>query len=682
MLMIEKLNKKLNKKLKSKFASKKVIAFIFLALVFIAFSHYFYAPMRNNGDYGRIGFQVFVLPNSWNSSFLCMPFGTVKFAEWMPLSTGAIYGSLIAFISMGLGASCFSIHFYSLGLSVVYFLGVYQGYQQISRERTALIVVMVYLVFYLIFSYVFQSFYEEALVLALSPWLLYTYLVLLNQKHYLPFAIVGCLLVFCKAQMIFILPIVILPFFVEWTNSFKTKYLAAKVLALIFLVLASATVSFKKNDIHGFSIMNAHDRLFNGVGWVLQGVTSWPGSEFNQRLAYFQENRVTLQERSKEYEPIAQMKLMGTAYWPHGWDLQSAPFQKKLAVSPMTRYYTNFFMNHPLLIPKILGTISVITFQSDYGIVDIKLYQDQNIGVLFVAKIMNRLFQYFGAIFILLGIIGFITLKPLWQKMSVTYFTFGAPLFVVAGSGFAYFEQHMLPYFMLMPVLASLILLKEASQLRDHAKAPMKGVKLSSVQLDLPKKVSYLPAKIHPGLMKWGIGILICTLMGLMSWIIVAKDQPKAGVGVPIQFSPGALGLSYLNSSESLMGSGWGNPESWGVWLVGNDAQLLVPLPNNPTPRFIKLELRAFVGSFHPTQSVTVLLNDKPWKTVQLNQDQKNEVLIPIANSLTWGELLLNKKLRIEFQCDKPISPKLVGLGNDDRLLCLGLEKIQFINDF
>jgi hypothetical protein len=66
---------------------------------------------------------------------------------------------------------------------------------------------------------------------------------------------------------------------------------------------------------------------------------------------------------------------------------------------------------------------------------------------------------------------------------------------------------------------------------------------------------------------------------------------------------------------------------------------------------------------------------------VQLNQDQKNELLIPIAASLNWGELLLKKKLRIEFQCEKPISPKLVGLGNDDRLLCLGLENLSFIND-
>jgi len=676
--MIEKLNNKLI----TKIVLRNVIAFTLLAIIFIAFSQYFYAPMRNNGDYGRIGFQVFVLPNSWSSSFLCMPFIPVSFTEWMPLSTGTIYGSLITFISIGLGATCFSIQFYSLGLSVIYFVGLFKAYQHISRESNALFIAMVFFMFYLIFSYVFQSFYEEAIVLALSPWLLYAYFILVNQKRYLPYAIAGGLLVFCKAQMIFVLPIVIWPLFMEWIKLFKTKYLAVKVLALIFLVIASATISFKKNDIHGFSIMNAHDRLFNGIGWVLQDVASWPGSEFNQRLAYFQENRATLEERSKEYEPIAIVRLMGTAYWPHGWDLQSATFQKKLAVSPMTRYYANFFMNNPILIPKIIGSIGLITLKSDYGIVDIKLYQDQNIGVLFMAKIMNTLFHYFGAIFILFGIIGFIILKSPWQKIGAAYFAIGAPVFVVAGSGFAYFEQHMLPYFMLMPVLTGLILLRDFSQFQaNHFAGVLKGANLSSDHADFPQKAIHQSAKKYSDIMKWGIGILICILIGLMFWIIASKNQSKVGIGDPVQFSPGALGTTYLNSSESLIGSGWGNPESWGVWLIGNDAQLLVPLPNSPIPQYLKLELRAFVGSFHPSQAVTVLINDRPWKTVQLNQDQKNELLIPIAASLNWGELLLKKKLRIEFQCEKPISPKLVGLGNDDRLLCLGLENLSFIND-
>ena len=679
-----------SEKLLTHWFSKKALVFYILAILLTVISNLVYGPMLNNGDYGRIGFQIFVLPDSWKTSFTCMPFGDVKLAGWMPLSTGALYGSVVSVLSILFGLSCFSIEYYFLGLSFLYFWGLRQVQKEEIGGRSNNLIVITFFIFYGLFSYAFQSFYEEALILALAPWLLYTYDLLKQKKRYWPYAIVASLLIFCKTQMVFMLPIVLWPLmnqFIQliWTsNKPYKKTMAYQLIGLIGLVLVSTSVSLNKNSIHGFSVMNAHDRFFNGIGWVLQGVTNWPGAEFNQRLTYFQANRPALEVLSLAYEPIPKVNLMGTSYWPHGWDLANSPIQKKLSATVMRRHYLNFFIRNPAFIPKMLMTVGVVTAISDYGITDIKAYRLNNPGALFISQGIRELFSFFGFIYILIGIIGMLVVKDFWQKIGFAYFIFGAPLFVVAGSGFAYFEQHMLPYFMLLPVAIGLTLMGFVSRKTQH-NSPLGSYETKSIKGGNPATLSTswrLPrfsAITWPmglmGLMGL-IGLIVFLALGLLTlqWLNRVQDLDR-----PITFAKGSSGVVFLDNSEAILGGGWSNPEAWGVWVAGSEAQLQLPLPKFPSPKSLRLELRAFVSANHPSQSLTLYVNDQRLKTIELIQGENNVIEIPLGTSMNFIEQWLSKRLRIDLQCNNPISPKMLGLGDDDRVLCVGLERATFI---
>jgi len=148
----------------------------------------------------------------------------------------------------------------------------------------------------------------------------------------------------------------------------------------------------------------------------------------------------------------------------------------------------------------------------------------------------------------------------------------------------------------------------------------------------------------------------------------------------------GSLG-SYLNlppgeklifskdwyHKKSIMDSGWGGAEDWGMWSLGDTSTIYLPLPRTHYSELI-IHARAFVTNKNPTLKVDVLLNDVPIKTYSLSNFNSNNIKIQLSEGLYKGSFVL-----ITFKIQNPTSPKESGLNNaDDRKLGIGLIDLQF----
>jgi hypothetical protein len=133
----------------------------------------------------------------------------------------------------------------------------------------------------------------------------------------------------------------------------------------------------------------------------------------------------------------------------------------------------------------------------------------------------------------------------------------------------------------------------------------------------------------------------------------------------PIFFGKDQLGSEFFNG----LGGNWAWPEQWGAWTIGNQAQLMFPLPVSSSPKRLTLNLRAFVTPNHPEQKIEIFVDRMPPVIVTLGLFEANQV------DLLMPELLPGKQfIEITFSLKNPASPKDVGVGStDDRSLGIGL---------
>jgi hypothetical protein len=122
------------------------------------------------------------------------------------------------------------------------------------------------------------------------------------------------------------------------------------------------------------------------------------------------------------------------------------------------------------------------------------------------------------------------------------------------------------------------------------------------------------------------------------------------------------------------LGSGWSQPEPWGVWSEGPAAQLVASIAK-PSNKGLTFTAWAHGLGVHPstTQRVIVSANGLPVATWNLKEGGDSEYTAAIPPRSTPDQPIL-----IEFQIDHPISPRQNGSGPDDRELGIGLVGFRF----
>ena len=155
--------------------------------------------------------------------------------------------------------------------------------------------------------------------------------------------------------------------------------------------------------------------------------------------------------------------------------------------------------------------------------------------------------------------------------------------------------------------------------------------------------------------------------------------------------------FKYYGNNEKGVGylyEGWAPElEHFGTWSNSKTATLLILPPKdfNSDGRLL-INARAFVTPAHPLQNIDIWVNGKYNQTVRLTNPDSNRIIINSLFSVNWftanpnfiGTSLFNLLTRavgtpsqaylyIQFRLNNPASPKDLGIGDDNRLLGIGL---------
>ena len=125
-----------------------------------------------------------------------------------------------------------------------------------------------------------------------------------------------------------------------------------------------------------------------------------------------------------------------------------------------------------------------------------------------------------------------------------------------------------------------------------------------------------------------------------------------------------------LKKADLILEAGWGHIEAWGVWSTEPQARLKLPILTNRVST-IDFEVRAFVAPQHSHQQVEIWVNGQFQKTVILKAFEGNHFTVQVPAPTP------NQSASITLKMPDAISPKALGLGADDRLLGIGLQKIK-----
>ncbi len=141
------------------------------------------------------------------------------------------------------------------------------------------------------------------------------------------------------------------------------------------------------------------------------------------------------------------------------------------------------------------------------------------------------------------------------------------------------------------------------------------------------------------------------------------------------KYSPdSSIDFSEQGNSVTYLGSGWGDPEDWGAWTVGDRAEmcfpLAVPLGSSAVLTF---EAMPYLNSRHPTLEADLLYKDVVVGHRTFHHQGFVTVRVEIAADLIAGDC----RPCVIFQIYRPRSPLDAGESSDPRQLGLGLKSLR-----
>ncbi|OVZ83532.1 hypothetical protein CBW54_16000 [Yersinia kristensenii] len=139
---------------------------------------------------------------------------------------------------------------------------------------------------------------------------------------------------------------------------------------------------------------------------------------------------------------------------------------------------------------------------------------------------------------------------------------------------------------------------------------------------------------------------------------------------LPKKYNSGTLG-----DGDFILGNGWGQRESWGVWSEGNIATIYIPCQDKQFfSKSKKLTLSLTVQSFS-TQNIKFSANRNIlWQGDILGSP--TNISFPISL-----DMCKNDELNIIIDISNPVSPKELGLSEDTRKLGIGLISFEIKTD-
>jgi hypothetical protein len=153
-----------------------------------------------------------------------------------------------------------------------------------------------------------------------------------------------------------------------------------------------------------------------------------------------------------------------------------------------------------------------------------------------------------------------------------------------------------------------------------------------------------------------------------VSLSVLSQNLPKYDLGTRLSFTAGAEGFRFL-------GTGWSQPEQWGVWSDGSDASILLWLGQEPgSDAWLQLDAQGFVSVKCPEQQIDVSVNSTSIGQLTYSLQRPNG-----SQSLRVPrDLLVSRRglIEVQFRFRSDVSPARLGLSSDSRNLALGLNAL------
>jgi hypothetical protein len=220
---------------------------------------------------------------------------------------------------------------------------------------------------------------------------------------------------------------------------------------------------------------------------------------------------------------------------------------------------------------------------------------------------------------------------------------------------------------------------RELKRVRDYRLLPMSwGVRLLFIRPVVGHSLEFLPDQKltrYPGALSAQLGSYRFCLGALKPFRQPAQHEIVADyvVGEVIDFSQRGVGTLYATR-------GWSVPEAWGRWSVNRGATIQMRLAD-PRSHALDLELvmGALVSGSHPCQQVVILVNEKEVARERLCMGKGAEQAISYKFTLARELMRADGIIEIRFLTPDSISPKMLGLNSDDRVLGIGLRTLRLV---
>ena len=165
------------------------------------------------------------------------------------------------------------------------------------------------------------------------------------------------------------------------------------------------------------------------------------------------------------------------------------------------------------------------------------------------------------------------------------------------------------------------------------------------------------------------------------------QSLPKIRVGEAILFSKDSAGSQFLGGKldNDYHRFGWSLPEAWGTWSDERNARLILPIPANSTPKTLSLKLQVIFSNSDQVINIyqKYLTKGEFFTGTFLNKiiipkpDNKNLLSAEVSIKIT-PEMIKDGVVNLEFQFLTPVIPKDIGMGDDTRMLSIGLISATF----
>ncbi|GAA3402992.1 DUF7024 domain-containing protein [Paenibacillus hodogayensis] len=157
----------------------------------------------------------------------------------------------------------------------------------------------------------------------------------------------------------------------------------------------------------------------------------------------------------------------------------------------------------------------------------------------------------------------------------------------------------------------------------------------------------------------------------LVEWS--GNDALDYTTGETVDFGSGLSG----KESIKFLGTGWSHMEEWGTWTDGEWANVFFVMNKDAINADQVLTINATAFSKQGPRKINIFINQKLLQEISVEPEIQQELKVKIPKNFIEADGFLH----LQFQSKDLVSPKQLGISEDNRLIGLWVHSLKIDND-